>query len=61
MWTPLLLICYIDRVDCAIPAAPGYVTEEQCRLALEFAIDSFVLPEGSMIMGYDCYNWGRGS
>ena len=61
MWTPLLLICYIDRLDCAIPAAPGYPTEEQCLRSLEYAIDSFVLPEGSMIMAYDCYSWGQGS
>jgi hypothetical protein len=33
MWTPLLLICYVDSIDCAIPNAPAYMTEEQCLLA----------------------------
>ena len=58
MWTPLLLICYIDRLDCAIPAAPGYPTEEQCLLALDEVLGTFILPKGMTIMGYDCYNWG---
>jgi hypothetical protein len=35
MWTPLLLICYVDSIDCAIPNAPAYMTEEQCLLALD--------------------------
>lgn len=61
MWTPLLLICYVDRVDCAIPNAPAYMTEQECMVALEHAIDAFILPDGMMIMGYDCYNWGQGS
>ena len=58
MWTPLLLICYVDRFDCAIPNAPAYLTEQECMAALEYAIDVYVLPEGMMIMSYDCYNWG---
>ena len=61
MWTPLLLICYVDRLDCAIPNAPAYMTELECREALEYAIDAYILPEGMRIMGYDCYNWGQGS
>lgn len=60
MWTPLLLICYVDSIDCAIPVAPVYRTEEECLLALEYAIDSFVLPQNMRIMAYDCYNWGVG-
>lgn len=60
MWTPLLLVCYVDRADCAIPVAPAYPTQEQCWTALEHAFDAFVLPQGMVIMGYDCYNWGIG-
>jgi hypothetical protein len=58
MWTPLLLICYVDSTDCAIPNAPAYMTEEQCLLALDEVLGTFILPQGMMIMGYDCYNWG---
>ena len=58
MWTPLLLICYVDSTDCAIPNAPAYMTEEQCLLALDEVLGTFILPKGMMIMGYDCYNWG---
>jgi hypothetical protein len=58
MWTPLLLICYVDSTDCAIPNAPAYMTEEQCLLALDDVLKTFILPKGMMIMGYDCYNWG---
>ena len=61
MWTPLLLICYIDRPDCAIPNAPAYLTEQECRVALEYAIDAYRLPQGMAIMAYDCYNWGTES
>lgn len=61
MWAPLLLICYVDRLDCAIPSAPAYTSEASCLAALEFAIDTYELPEGMMIMGYDCYSWGVGS
>jgi hypothetical protein len=58
MWTPLLLICYVDSIDCAIPNAPAYMTEEQCLLALDEVLGTFILPTGMMIMGHDCYNWG---
>ena len=58
MWTPLLLICYVDSIDCAIPNAPVYMTEEQCLLALDEVLKTIVLLKGMMIMGYDCYNWG---
>jgi len=34
------------------------MTEEQCLLALDEVLRTFVLPQGMMIMGYDCYNWG---
>jgi hypothetical protein len=61
MWTPLLLICYIDSNDCAIPTGPAYFSEESCWFALEFAIDTYQLPEGMAIMAYDCFNWGQGS
>jgi hypothetical protein len=61
MWTPLLLICYIDRPDCAIPNAPAYTSEASCQAALRFAIDNYQRPEGMIIMAYDCYNWGVGS
>jgi hypothetical protein len=61
MWTPLLLICYIDRPDCAIPNAPAYLTEQECRVALEYAIDNFLLPDRMTIVAQDCYNWGRDS
>ncbi|HEY7823107.1 MAG TPA: hypothetical protein VIG24_09750 [Acidimicrobiia bacterium] len=61
MWTPLLLICYIDSTDCAIPNAPAYFSEESCWSALEYAIDTYELPEGMAITAYDCYNWGRDS
>jgi hypothetical protein len=58
MWTPLLLICYVDSTDCAIPNAPAYFSEEQCLLALDDVLKTFILSKGMMIMGYDCYNWG---
>jgi hypothetical protein len=61
MWTPLLLICYIDRPDCAIATAPAYFSEESCWAALSFVVGSYPLPEGMTIMAYDCYNWGVGS
>jgi hypothetical protein len=57
----LLLICYVDSNDCAIPAGPAYFSEESCWFALEFAIDAYQLPEGMAIMAYDCFNWGQGS
>lgn len=61
MWTPLLLICFIDRPDCAIPNAPAYPTKEQCREALEDAAQRFRLPPNMMIVAGDCYGWGRES
>jgi hypothetical protein len=61
MWTPLLLICYIDRFDCAIPNAPAYLFEQECRVALNYVIDAYRLPEGMAIMAYDCYRWGTES
>jgi len=61
MWTPLLLICYVDRPDCAIPNAPAYLSEQECRVALNYAIDVYQLPEGMAIMAYDCYYWGTES
>lgn len=61
MWTPLLLICYVDSTDCAIPNAPAYFSEEACWSALEYVVDSYELPEGMAIMAYECYNWGTGS
>jgi len=61
MWTPLLLICYVDSTDCAIPSAPSYFSEESCWSALEFTVGTLELPDGVAIMAYDCYNWGRGS
>ena len=61
MWTPLLLICYVDRPDCAIPAAPVYWSEQECVVALEYALDNFQLREGMAVMSYTCYNWGAES
>ena len=61
MWTPLLLICYVDRLDCAIPNAPAYRTEQECQEALDHAMNVYELPEGMRIMGHDCYNWGQAS
>jgi hypothetical protein len=58
MWTPLILICYVDRADCATPVAPAYPTQDQCLMAVDQVLRTFVLPQGMMIMGYDCYNWG---
>ena len=58
MWTPLLFICYVDSTDCAIPNAPAYFSEESCWAALDHVAETYKLPEGMMIMGYDCYNWG---
>jgi hypothetical protein len=58
MWTPLLLICYVDSTDCAIPNAPAYSSEQECLDALDHAMNVYNLPEGMAIMGYDCYNWG---
>jgi len=60
MWTPLLLLCYVDRLDCAIPNAPTYPTEQACRESLQYVIDTYRLPEGMVIAGATCYNWGAG-
>jgi hypothetical protein len=27
-------------------------------LRLDQVLKTYILPEGMMIMGYDCYNWG---
>lgn len=61
MWTPLLLICYIDSADCAIPTAPAYTSEASCQAALRFALDNYRLPENMLIASHRCYNWGVGS
>jgi hypothetical protein len=58
MWTPLLLICYVDSIDCAIPNAPVYYSEEECWAALDHVVETYKLPEGMTIVTYDCYNWG---
>ena len=56
MWTPLLLICYVDSTDCAIPNAPAYFSEQECLDALDHAMNVYNLPEGMTIVTYDCYN-----
>ena len=61
MWTPLLLICYVDSTDCAIPNAPVYYSEEECWAALDHVVETYKLPEGMAIMAHECYNWGTGS
>ena len=61
MWTPLILICYIDRPDCAMPAAPAYLSEEECRASIAYVLEVYQPPQGSRIMAYDCYNWGSGA
>jgi hypothetical protein len=61
MWTPLLLICYIGSTDCAIPNAPAYLSEQECRVALNYVIDTYRLPEGMIVVAYDCYRWGTES
>ena len=58
MWTPLLLICYVDSTDCAIHNAPAYFSEQECLDALYHAMNVYKLPEGMTIVTYDCYNWG---
>jgi hypothetical protein len=49
----LLLICYVDSIDCAIPNAPAYFSA-----ALDHVLKTYILPKGMMIMSYACYNWG---
>jgi hypothetical protein len=61
MWTPLLLICYVDSTDCAIPNAPAYFSEQECLDALDYVLGVYQLPEGMAIMSYACYNWGTES
>ena len=61
MWTPLLLLCYLDRADCAIFSAPAYYSEQSCLSALDFAMSEYVVPEDMFIAGYHCYNWGTRS
>jgi hypothetical protein len=58
MWTPLLLLCYVDSTDCAIPVAPVYWSEQECVAALEYALDNSQLLEGVMVLSYTCHNWG---
>jgi hypothetical protein len=50
MWTPLLLICYVDSTDCAIPNAPAYFSEQECLDALDHAMNVYNLPEGMTII-----------
>ena len=58
LWTPLLLICKIDLIDCAIPNAPAYFTEQACLEAIQLVIKNWRLPEGMIIVGSTCYHWG---
>lgn len=61
LWTPLILFCYVEGpIDCAIPVAPAYLSESDCLDALHSAIETFALPEGMVIVGSMCYNWGAG-
>lgn len=61
LWTPLILICVLEGpVDCAIPVAPAYLSEQDCYDAMQEAIDNFVVPEGMAIIDTTCYNWGAG-
>ena len=60
LWTPLILICQVDALDCAIPNAPAYLSEQECREAMETVIENWRLPEGIIIVGSTCYSWGAG-
>jgi hypothetical protein len=60
LWTPLLLICQVDALDCAIPNAPAYRTEQECLEAIHMVINNWQPPEGVIIVGSTCYNWGAG-
>jgi hypothetical protein len=61
LWTPLLLICQVDALDCAIPNASAYPTEQECLEAIQIVIESWQLPEGMIIVGSTCCNWGAQS
>jgi hypothetical protein len=41
LWTPLLLVCQVDALDCAIPNAPAYPTEQECLEAIQVVIESW--------------------
>lgn len=60
LWTPLILICKINTLDCAIPNAPTYSTEQACLEAIQLVIKNWRLPEGMIIVNSTCYNWGAG-
>ena len=61
MWTPLLLICYAETLDCAVPVTPAYVTQTECEAALGYVLSVIALPEGMIVVDSVCYNWGRGA
>jgi hypothetical protein len=61
LWTPLLLICKVDALDCAIPSAPAYPTEQACIEAIQGVIERWQLPENMIVVGSTCYNWGAQS
>jgi hypothetical protein len=61
LWTPLLLICKVDALDCAIPNAPAYPTAQACLEAIQVVIERWQLPEGMIVVGSTCYNWGEQS
>ena len=61
LWTPLLLICKVDALDCAISSAPAYSTEQACLEAIQVVIERWQLPENMIVVGSTCYNWGAQS
>lgn len=61
MWTPLILICMIGRPDCAIPAAPGYLSKKDCQTALAEALATYTAPPNARVVLATCYEWGTGT
>ena len=61
MWTPLILICMIGSPDCAIPAAPTYLSREECRIALDDALARMTLPTNLYVAAATCHAWGAGT
>lgn len=61
LWSPLILLCYVDSLDCAVPLAPVYFSEQSCLQAVDFVLDQLDLPEGMTVVGTTCYNWGAGA
>ena len=57
----MILLCYLGTTECGIPAAPGYQSEQECREALNLALNNLQLPPNMIVVAANCYGWGDGA